>query len=98
MADRYGWICDRCGEYFTGPYRESMEREREHRASCFEEPAAKAPAPQLSVPWPEKRYVGCSLGMDKCAAGHYWESPKYRGEVCCQSIRPCGFLKEATLE
>jgi hypothetical protein len=109
MAEkRYGWHCEWCDEYFVGPYRESVEREREHRANCRAAPVGarpttlgkRRPPPAADLPpvdWPEKRYVGCGLGGDKCAQGHYWESPKYRGEVCVQQ-GVCPFLKEAVID
>ena len=91
---KYGWSCQWCGTSHMGEYSDSIEKERIHRASCRAAPRElRQPVKWKNPLAPEKHYVGCNAGYH-CSRSHYWMSPAYVGEVCCEPF-PCHWLKEA---
>ena len=98
----YSWRCHWCGTVYSGPYRESVEREREHRVSCTAAPRDLTPQPGKTGTVPQapdrylpagKKYVSCSLGNACHIFKAYWGVAGYKGEICCVP-RPCIFLVE----
>ncbi|MDD5510627.1 MAG: hypothetical protein PHI12_07455 [Dehalococcoidales bacterium] len=111
MAYDYSWKCPWCPTYYSGPYRESVEREREHRASCPARPAmtgdrspARSPATPATKPSAQepdlflpsdKKFVGCQL-----TGSAFCHTQKYWATAgyqgeICCIPKPCLFLREA---
>jgi hypothetical protein len=111
MAAEYRWKCPWCPTSYSGPYRESVEREREHRVSCPARPAMTGDRPPARKPVPQapkqiiqepdlflpadKKFVGCSMGLVCHLYKVYWGAAGYHGEICCIP-KPCIFLIEAS--
>jgi len=94
MADRtYTWHCAWCDESYSGPYRESVERERQHRADCVFRPESQQDARPAPAPAGHKGKLlmlvinGTNCTADgNCSRRHCWHDGHYRGELCAWPV------------